>query len=53
MPGSKLPSELIDAKIEGLGDWRGEMLARLRALIREAACSPCWRPKSRCEPCAR
>ncbi len=30
------PSELIDAKIEDLGDWRGEMLARLRALIKEA-----------------
>ena len=30
------PSESIDARIEGLGDWRGEMLARLRALIREA-----------------
>jgi len=30
------PSELIDARIEELGDWRGEMLARLRALIREA-----------------
>jgi hypothetical protein len=30
------PSELITAKIEELGDWRGEMLARLRALIREA-----------------
>ena len=29
-------SELIDAKIEELDDWRGEMLARLRALIREA-----------------
>ena len=29
-------SDLIDAKIEELGDWRGEMLARLRALIREA-----------------
>lgn len=26
-------SELIDAKIAGLGDWRGETLARLRALI--------------------
>ena len=34
MPTS--PSELIDAKIEALGDWRGEMLARLRALIRAA-----------------
>ena len=29
-------SDLIDAKIEGLADWRGEMLAKLRALIREA-----------------
>ena len=29
-------SELIDAKIEALGDWRGEMLSRLRALIKEA-----------------
>jgi hypothetical protein len=30
------PSELIDARIEDLGDWRGEMLSRLRALIMEA-----------------
>jgi len=30
------PSELIDARIEELGDWRGEMLARVRALIKEA-----------------
>ncbi len=29
-------SELIDARIEELGDWRGEMLARLRALIKAA-----------------
>lgn len=29
-------SELIDAKIEGLGDWRGKLLARLRALIQSA-----------------
>jgi len=29
-------SDLIDAKIEGLGDWRGEMLSRLRTLIKEA-----------------
>ena len=29
-------SELIDARIEQLGDWRGEMLARLRTLIKEA-----------------
>ncbi len=30
------PSDLIDARIEELGDWRGEMLARIRALIKEA-----------------
>jgi len=30
------PSEAIDSKIAALGDWRGEMLARVRALIREA-----------------
>jgi hypothetical protein len=29
-------SVLIDARIEELGDWRGEMLARLRALIKDA-----------------
>jgi hypothetical protein len=29
-------SDLIDAKIQGLDDWRGEMLSRLRALIKEA-----------------
>jgi hypothetical protein len=29
-------SELIDAKIAALGDWRGPMLARLRALVRQA-----------------
>ena len=29
-------SELIDARIESLGDWRGPMLARIRALIKEA-----------------
>jgi hypothetical protein len=33
----KSPSELIDARIKELGDWRGEMLAGLRALIRQAA----------------
>jgi hypothetical protein len=33
---SKSPSELIDARIEELGDWRGEMLSRLRALVKEA-----------------
>ncbi len=30
------PSQLIDARIKELGDWRGETLSRLRALIREA-----------------
>ena len=30
------PSELIDARIEELDDWRGEMLARVRALVKEA-----------------
>ena len=30
------PSALIDAKLAGLGDWRGETLGRLRALIHEA-----------------
>jgi hypothetical protein len=34
---SSLPaSRLIDARIHELGDWRGEMLARIRALIRQA-----------------
>jgi hypothetical protein len=30
------PSKLIDARIKELGDWRGETLGRLRALIKEA-----------------
>ena len=30
------PSHLIDARIAALGDWRGEALARVRALIRQA-----------------
>jgi hypothetical protein len=30
------PSQLIDARIEELGDWRGAMLSRLRALVKEA-----------------
>jgi len=30
------PSELIDARIRELDDWRGEMLARLRALVKQA-----------------
>ncbi len=34
--GSKSPSQLIDARIKELGDWRGKMLGRLRALVKEA-----------------
>ena len=30
------PSALIDERVAGLGDWRGETLARMRALIHEA-----------------
>jgi hypothetical protein len=30
------PSRLIDGRIKELGDWRGEMLGRLRALIKQA-----------------
>jgi len=30
------PSRLIDARIKELGDWRGETLGRLRALVKEA-----------------
>jgi hypothetical protein len=33
--GGDSPTQLIDARIEELGDWRGEMLARLRALIKQ------------------
>ena len=35
-PTSKSPSQLIDARIKELGDWRGEMLGRIRALIKQA-----------------
>jgi hypothetical protein len=34
--GGASPSELIDARIAELGDWRGETLAHVRALIRQA-----------------
>jgi hypothetical protein len=33
---SDSPSQLIDARIEELGDWRGETLARIRTLIKQA-----------------
>ena len=34
--GSASPSQLIDARIRELGDWRGPMLARLRGIIKDA-----------------
>src|SRR4051794_16736453 len=33
---STSPSERIDARIAELGDWRGELLARLRAVVKDA-----------------
>jgi len=46
------PSQLIDARIKELGDWRGEMLSKIRTLIKEAdpdvveewkwRGTPCW-----------
>jgi hypothetical protein len=33
---TKTPSLLIDARIKELGDWRGEMLAHIRTLVKEA-----------------
>ena len=32
----KSPSQFIDERIEELGDWRGETLARVRALVKQA-----------------
>lgn len=32
----KSPSQLIDERIEELGDWRGALLARIRGLVKEA-----------------
>ena len=34
--GGQSPAQLIDARIAELGDWRGETLARLRALVKQA-----------------
>jgi len=34
--GGDSPSQLIDARIEELGDWRGKTLSRVRALIKQA-----------------
>ena len=36
----KSPAQLIDQRIAELGDWRGETLARIRALIKQAV--PKW-----------
>ena len=33
---TRSPSELIDARIEELGDWRGAMLGRVRAVVKDA-----------------
>ena len=33
---TKSPSELIDARIDELSDWRGELLSRIRTLVKEA-----------------
>jgi hypothetical protein len=35
-PESETPSELIDAKIKELDDWRGQMLSRIRGLTKQA-----------------
>jgi hypothetical protein len=35
-PKDKTPSQLIDARIKELGDWRGDLLSRLRSLLKEA-----------------
>ena len=36
LPAGASPSRMIDARIKELDDWRGEMLAHLRALIKQA-----------------
>jgi hypothetical protein len=33
---TKSPSQLIDERIEELGDWRGQMLSKVRSLIKQA-----------------
>jgi len=35
-PQGKSPSQLIDARIKELGEWRGKLLSRLRTLIKQA-----------------
>jgi hypothetical protein len=36
MPKTKSPSQLIDDRIKELGDWRGEMLGRIRKVVKQA-----------------
>jgi hypothetical protein len=36
LQAGKSPSQMIDERISELGDWRGELLSRLRALIKQA-----------------
>ncbi len=36
MTQSESPSQLIDARIKELGDWRGELLSQLRSLVKES-----------------
>ena len=36
LPEGDSPSRLIDARIKQLGDWRGELLARIRTLVKQA-----------------
>jgi hypothetical protein len=36
MNDGKTPAQLIDERIEELGDWRGELLARIRRVVKEA-----------------
>ena len=35
-PAAKSPAQMIDARIKELGDWRGETLARIRAIVKDA-----------------
>ena len=35
-PKTKSPSQRIDARVKELADWRGKMLSRLRAMVKEA-----------------
>ncbi len=36
MGNPKTPSQLINARIKELGDWRGELLSQIRAVVKEA-----------------